>query len=675
MPDSNLNSFTSVFRATDAGRIKRNRSALSCMACQRRKSKCDRRQPCGACERRGGSVACQYGGEGGRKEVQLRLSRLEEMVKGLAKAKTAQQKTATGDGLDLQHATTLTAIHQDGTHDEAGEDYHGATSWTALIDSIRGIRSLLSTAGEEQDTMEFKAGGEGPDLLFGDSSSLSMDDVLASLPTRQESDRLVSTYFNAKFLAVPFLHTHQFRRLYEGFWAEPASVSFLWISILFSVLAAGASIARIKDPALAERPSVAEPPAYLARAAQCLVTGGYLKAGRWSVEAVLLYAHCRTLERADADSALWSVYGLVVRLAQRRGYHRDPTRIGVAVSPFEAEMRRRAWFIIQSSDLLMSMQHGMPPLVDDASRLCRIMRRVVRLALSTTPQTHAQTRDLHAALEQWHQALPACLRIRPIRDTAFTDANHTIMQRLMLEIMYLKALCVLHRPYLVGPAADAHLALGPGQDDAESRLRASREVCRRAARRLLELHIDVDAETAPGRRMYEDRYMMTSMTYDHFLLAAMVLCLDLSESVDHSPDDRASLVQMLRAIHAIWSARSAASADARHASRVLSAILGRVDGAPSPSSRSDLPTLAPHSPASSQNPGAHASSRYDVELGETPFLDGLLDGPEGVDWVSIDHFLRAEQSISAPFPDGMSYPLPNLSLTPGSTSSYPSHML
>ncbi|THU96215.1 hypothetical protein K435DRAFT_778669 [Dendrothele bispora CBS 962.96] len=39
---------------------KRRRQALSCTECKRRKIKCDRKQPCSPCTRRGEQAKCQW---------------------------------------------------------------------------------------------------------------------------------------------------------------------------------------------------------------------------------------------------------------------------------------------------------------------------------------------------------------------------------------------------------------------------------------------------------------------------------------------------------------------------------------------------------------------------------------------------------------------------------------
>lgn len=717
MPDPGLAPFTTVFRADDARRVKRNRQAVSCTACQRRKSKCDRRQPCGACEKRGDGEACRfggggsaspgYGGVGGRRELQTRLGRLEEMVKGLADRKQQARRETERAG-DAErgggHDGMLVRARDRVMGDERGHeaDYHGATSWAAVVDSIRDIQTLLSHEDAPDAAEEHESAGPEPDepdmLMLGPVVPMTATDMLGSLPPRAEADRLVRMYFNAKFVAAPFLHTHHFRRRYEAFWEAPAAAPLLWVSIMFSVLAAGAAVARIKDPAPtgteAAGPGTYE---YAARAAQCLVAGRYLRAEAYSVEAMLMHAHCRSVQRRDSDATLWSMYALAVRLAQRRGYHRDAATTGLRISPFEAEMRRRAWFAAQSSDLLFSFQHGMPSMIDDAacdaghpanladddfdehtgplppprpptepmpalayackSRLCRILRRVMHHALSPSPVPYARTRALHAALEAWHDAVPPCLRVRPIRATAFTDANHTVMHRLVLELMYLKTLCVLHRPYLT---------LAGGGTEERRQYRASRQLCRSAAGRLLELHVEFDAELRPGGRLYEDRYMATSLTYDHFLLAAMVLCLDLSESTDlgcapysirnsasaafptltppSSLDDRASRVRLLHAIHDIWSARSASSLDAAHAARVLRAILAKVATPPgdTPSSGPAVPAPVESSGGAPLPRGLTSGGRFAVDAGgaypvgfDVLPLERLFAGGESVDWVSL----------------------------------------
>ncbi|EHK45041.1 hypothetical protein TRIATDRAFT_243081 [Trichoderma atroviride IMI 206040] len=621
MPEPGISQFTSVFRATDSYRVRRFRPAVSCTACQRRKSRCDRQHPCGACEKRSVGDACSYGsapvssaadnsraagGGNSRQDVQLKLSQLEQMVRGLA-----ENRLAKGESAPL-HDGLRSGGGCDGK-EELETDYHGATSWTALVEGIRDIQDVLA-ADREPDYADGVEATE-PEVVLGDVPPITIKGVVESLPSRQEADKLVMAYFRAKFLAVIFVHTHQFKRRYDAFWTDPNSADFLWISILFSILSIGTMVVNTKEAdATSSSSSTSSSPltvgpdsrCYMNKAAQCLVAGQYFKGRRFSVEALLMHAHSRNVQKLDSDSSLWSLYGLAVRLAQRQGYHRDAARVSSnrAMTPFEAEMRRRTWFVIQSTDLLFSFQNGMPPIItqdvcdvghptnltdddfdEDAeslppprpptdpipalacitkSMLCRVMRRVVRHVLAVTPAPYADTLSLDQELREWHASVPACLRNRTIRNTAFTDANYTIMHRLMLELMYLKSLCILHRPHLTLHKHDAEYD-------------ASRRVCRESALTILEIQAELDIETGPGGRMYKDRFMVSSLTLHHFLLAAMIMCLDLSESTDTSPQDRIKCRATLRTAYSIWSARRTTSVDALHASRVLGAILNRID--------------------------------------------------------------------------------------------------
>ncbi|PTB38917.1 uncharacterized protein TrAFT101_006943 [Trichoderma asperellum] len=734
MPDPGISQFTSVFRATDSYRVKRSRPAVSCTACQRRKSRCDRQHPCGACEKRGVGGACSYGpaaaaassstaenraaGRGSssssRQDVQLKLSQLEQMVRGLAENRFAKRDSAPCDGL------------RPGGYDkeELETNYHGATSWTALVEGIRDIQDVLAADGEP-DYADDGAEATEPEVVLGDVPPITIKEVVESLPSRKEADRLIMAYFRAKFVAVIFVHTHQFKRRYDAFWTDPSSADFLWISILFSILSIGTMIANTKEPdtksstsstSASSSPFVVGPDSrfYMTKAAQCLVAGQYFTGRRFSVEALLMHAHSRNVQKLDSDSSSWSLYGLAVRLAQRQGYHRDAAKVSSnrAMTPFEAEMRRRTWFVIQSTDLLFSFQNGMPPIItedvcdvdhptnltdDDfdedtvslpaprpptdpipaiacitKSKLCRVMRRVVRHVLAVTPAPYAETLALNQELQEWHDSVPACLRIRTIRNTAFTDANYTIMHRLMLELMYLKSLCILHRPHLTLHKHDAEYD-------------ASRRICRESALAILEIQAELDMETAAGGRMYEDRFMVSSLTLHHFLLAAMIMCLDLSESTDISPKDRTKRITTLRTAYSIWSARRTTSIDALHASRILGAILNRIDppGIGACASSSGQMTNTPNSSSLLQNYGSvstmseHAMPQQqplilngsdipaygltdDMPFGDSEAGDAMLsfeemfDDTNMFDWGSFDQYIQSDSRSWRQFFSGTS---------------------
>ncbi|KAF4977059.1 hypothetical protein FZEAL_6376 [Fusarium zealandicum] len=670
MPGPELAQFTGVFRTKDAHRITRNRKPISCAACQKRKSKCDRVKPfCGACQKRGDSTGCVYGetpGLAGRQEMQAKVAKLEAIVKRLAASsessclqKSLAAHNTDGGGLDASSPAM----------EMSDAAYHGETSWEAVFQSIQDIQSGLDHEEdmEETDPADETENQAAPDIVLGSVAPITIEDIRSSMPPRHEADKLVDIYFNAKFLAVPFVHYRHFWRRYALFWDTKTEPNFLWMSIMFSVLSLGAMIATVMDP----RPgSASRPKLFMHRAAQCLITGEYLNAKVYSVEALMLFAHSRNVQKEDSDATIWSLYALALRLAQRRGYHLDAARVSPNIKPFEAEMRRRTWFMIQSSDCLFSLQLGMPPMIfqdvcdaghprnldDDEfdedtdvpesrppthptpllawnikSKMCPLLRQVLRHTLTIEPHPYEETMRLHAELEAFHESIPPCFRIRSICDTSPDDQGYTIMHRLILEVSYLKTLCVLHRPYL-------------SVDKDEDQYRASREICRAAALRIVDLHLEVDREIRPGRRMYNDRFMVTSLTLHDFLAAAMIVCLDLSESTDISPHERHHSIQMLQRAHSVWKERGAKSKDARHGARVLRAILGRVNSS-APSTVSDTTTYTSDGVSSVEYTYSEPCTTEavldfsDMQLTEFPIgynellpIDNFFASAEGFDW-------------------------------------------
>lgn len=591
------------------------------------------------------------------------------------------------DDDDEEYEAPSTSAGHFAVHNGEELAFTGATHWAAILESIHGIRSCLEEAARSAlpwgDTYispaarsgrsSSAAGGAGvdalrppteddygpePDLLFGSIPPMTMREVVHGgvLPPRHVADRIVAAYFSHRFTACPFVHPQRFRREYEEFWLHPPATSFLWVSMLFSVLAIGAIVVHVSDrgdggcadPEFRAWCTPAAAASFQSRANRCLVAGEYLRGKKYSVEALLLTVSSRHVRRLDQDGIVCSRLSMVIRLAQRMGYHRDPAAVpglAAALSPFDAEMRRRAWLYIEAFDVLFSFQAGMPTIVhedecdvawpgnyddDDLaaaeadptvalpphrpdsehtpnlyyshkSRVIRLLRRVFRHALSTRRPSHAETRRLNADVVELRRQMPESLRWRPVREAAPTDTGVDIIHRMVLETTYLKMLCVLHRAYLAGPARH------------DPRFRMSRATCRAAALRILDLQAEFDAESRPGGRLHADRHLLSGLMLHDFLLAAMILCLDLcepnapvasqdpaadastvpSEAIDdvHGTDDlgvgsddgpgsRERKISALRTSYAIWQERQCTmrgSREAAHATRVLGAILGKVE--------------------------------------------------------------------------------------------------
>lgn len=556
-----VSNYTGVFRAitnTEDGRrlSKRNRQPVSCSTCRLKKLKCDRQRPCGSCARGGYGASCDFVAremprreekETSRSEANARLQKLEQMVHSFVQ----QSSVASPITNNSPQAPTGGHLRQ-GTE----TSYVGATHWEAILESIHDIQGYFKSDSDKSTTPSSEGESTtGVDVVFGQLEPLSLSDVLTALPSRPTMNKLLAVYFNAKFIMVPFLHSPKFQRECEAFWDSTSSASFLWLSILFSILCLASTVATATGKAV-DLQVDCSPSAFLTKAGQCLVTGQYLKARPNAIEALVLYAHCKYIQNHDSDPTVWALYGLATRLAQRMGYHRDPKHLSTSISAFEGEMRRRVWYFIGSFDVLLSFQLGMPAITHESecdtafpsnlsdsdfdegteilpqprpeteatpilcycvkAQLMHFLRRVARLALAAEQPEYENIMQLDRELHQWHEKVPACLKIRPIASSSFMDHTHIILFRCTLQIFYLKALCHLHRTYLTYQKEDKTFD-------------GSRKSCVDAALGILDLQAEVYRESQPSGRLYDDRWMVTSITLHNHLLAAMIICLDLCE--------------------------------------------------------------------------------------------------------------------------------------------------
>jgi hypothetical protein len=96
--------------------------------------------------------------------------------------------------------------------------------------------------------------------------------------------------------------------------------------------------------------------------AQCLVLADYTKPHKYLIETMILHLQAEYIQSREAETSVWVLVGVIVRLAMRMGYHRD-SRLFNNISVFQGEMRRRIWAFIRQADHLFSFQVGLPGMI------------------------------------------------------------------------------------------------------------------------------------------------------------------------------------------------------------------------------------------------------------------------------------------------------------------------
>lgn len=158
--------------------------------------------------------------------VQDRLRHLEDLVVAMmqqgASAETRQDlrpisNAALPSSMPVVMGSDSASDHEDGGSSniadfvslklsESATTYVEGSHWTAVLDGISELKEQLPV--EEVAAPEIVAtvlpsneGAPGPLLLYGGVKHATRDDLLAAIPVRAISDRLISTYFNALDLA------------------------------------------------------------------------------------------------------------------------------------------------------------------------------------------------------------------------------------------------------------------------------------------------------------------------------------------------------------------------------------------------------------------------------------------------------------------------------------------
>ena len=574
--------------------ITRTRQLVACTECRRRKLKCDHRKPsCTSCKRRGEEGGCIYqrfAGNGVEKgQAEARLENLERIVQRLARSGGDSAKTGilpeVAEQMDVAEADVLVS---------EGPVFSGSTHWSAMLADIQGLRSAIipGEAPTTDDGVHECEDNIGANLILGSTVPLSIRQVLAQyLPSRQEADRLTSAYFRSRGASAPFIHASYFRRLYQEFWKDPTSAPALWTSILFSIC----HIAK-NTLALGQAEGCAEK-RFSVASAHCLGLGEYFRPKRFSVESLLLFVQAQCMTGLAVSHDLGLILGLTIRLATRMGYHRDPDMF--PLSAFEREMRRRTWSLCLQLDLLISFQLGLPsniqyptwdtgpprnlqdsdfdedtkelpPARPDSEstdilfyiakhKLMTVFEKILRHTMSTARNESADIDQLDNEIRNVYLALPEVLRPRAMADSV-VDSSSLTVTRLCVFFIYQKSLCVLHRPYVT--RGRVH----------------SIEVCQDAASNILRYFNDTYQEFLPGGQLETERWFMSNITWNDYLLGAVGLCLTLCASDQYIAADQVEpteALQLLQRTRDVCGEQSVRSKGSGRVQRVVNATLLR----------------------------------------------------------------------------------------------------
>lgn len=564
-----------------------------------------------------------------------RVQALEKMVVSLLNQKD-QDQTAAEPGDNMSREAGHEALGQLHISHAGTEQYVGAPHWSDLLKEIEDVKQTLNDDAwvEDADDETWNHSNARSNITFGIPRPVTKDQLIQALHDvgKPEIDRLLPLWFNS---ADPFLfiiHAPTFVSEYKRFWQDPSASTVMWMALLFSIM----SIGVVVGPRSSVVPASSDERApwmdnkeekdqcfyaankYQQLACSAMALADIEKSQPYTLEALMIYAECEFLRRADQHSRVWLLNGLLIRVAMRMGYHRDPSNFP-ALSPFQGEMRRRVFHVLCMYDTMISFAVGLPTIfrgleidvraprnltdkdlspdmtelpkgrpeteITSAlyciakSRVCAVFAEAVELSHKVTPPTHSQVMAINKRLDHAYSLIPDRLRVRP-KDDCITDTPALVMSRYNIELLYHKTRLLLHRNYLTA-----------GQKD--SRFVESRNIALDAAHSLLEHQESVFHACEPGGQLHKVWWYTSCLGTFDYLLAAMVLCLEIHhlQKTDRSSSRIPELLGVVEKAHSLWSNRRGQYKDAARGAAILKTMVEKYSGSYSSTSRGSSPEV------------------------------------------------------------------------------------
>ncbi|KAA8564446.1 hypothetical protein MFRU_013g00590 [Monilinia fructicola] len=509
--------------------------------------------------------------------------------------------------------------------DKGKTTYLGDSHWHLVLADIAEVKTYFNNHKKELENNYEKIksqkppASDGPAFIFSAHTQATDDELRNAVPPRSEVDKLVTRYFNTYDPAVHIIHSPTFHKELKTYWQDPSRISIVWLGLLYSVLClAMQSYQKIGDepPEWKDR-TLDLASEYRLRTVQCLVNSDYTKSSLYTVETLILYVHGEYASRWDAEVGLWVIIGMITRLSMRMGYHRDPSNFP-GISPFQGEMRRRIWGFVRAMDTMFSFQLALPSMIRGSDCDTKPPRNIfedefgpdskylppARPNTEPTPISYMLTKfsianELNCILEEIQSVRPKGiayddviardnklwelrrdiaphLRLRPMEECMHDPAT-LLMNRFNIDILWQKTMCVLHRKYLA-PARQ------------NSRYHHSRRACVDAAMEILRHQHKLHLESKPGGRLRSMRWAISSLNKHDYLLAAMIVCVELhydtigpaNEKQFWKPEQLADMFKALENSQQIWSETMEESMEAFKACKTLNIILEKLKASRAP---------------------------------------------------------------------------------------------
>ena len=267
------------------------------------------------------------------------------------------------------------ATHGDGTAgvtkefgrlvvEEGRSRYVSNKFWSSLSEEVMEMRDILDDPTDDED--DYPSPGSGSDATANHQGFIfSFSSTVLSLrnfhPTRDQMPIYWDIYKSnidpvIKLLHIPY-HQKIFYKAAQDLDNVSKPMEVFMLTVYYAAVTSLSPNDCVMRLGLEKQQALRK---YRFATEQALARTGFLNTQEFIVlQGMLLFLVCA--RRSDDTRYVWTITGLLIRLAQAQGCHRDGQQFGL--SPFETEMRRRLWWQICTLDVRASEDHGSDPTI------------------------------------------------------------------------------------------------------------------------------------------------------------------------------------------------------------------------------------------------------------------------------------------------------------------------
>ncbi|KAL7934132.1 fungal-specific transcription factor domain-containing protein [Trichoderma chlorosporum] len=366
---------------------------LACVLCQHRKIKCDRNSPCSNCIK--ANVTCTPSTPApARKrrrpnqDLQERLARCEELLKQYASgsvpitapsaplappAPPAQRPlpplpaTPSNPNLPTPDVPVATPASVDSTQsrnpgslmvkEDGNVRFMDSYIWASVYDELQKMRDIVETDDPEESLLgsdELTPDNNADLVLSSDMFNTNVEDLQ---PDPIHVFRLWQLYLDRVNPLFKVIHVPSLQPLLmeaaNNMSGLPLHNQALFFAIFAMATVSMTAAECIQTIGMSREAAIQK---FNTGTKACLIKYSFLKNyNMTTLQAVVLYL--LSLEGRYDRHAQWIISGVIMRIAQKMGYHRDGSTLGL--TPFETEMRRRIWWQIMMLDAKCAMLSGL----------------------------------------------------------------------------------------------------------------------------------------------------------------------------------------------------------------------------------------------------------------------------------------------------------------------------